>query len=141
LQAAVVDDLYTLLSAYEMKVPTADSVKLDDLHEAVSAYQDGLSAAESFIEERKNGMMTDLEQQIGLLSEEALTLLGTLHGARFVDPEGDAAEIVGDLEASRGALGAARAKAETFQAYQKLFLMTVDDFGNLKETEKECNGR
>ena len=35
-QAALVDDMYDMLAAYEQKVPMGDQVKHDDLREAAS---------------------------------------------------------------------------------------------------------
>ncbi|KAK3267509.1 hypothetical protein CYMTET_23939 [Cymbomonas tetramitiformis] len=140
-EAQVVDEMYELLTSYEMKVPTSDQVKLDDLHEAVDMYKELLDEADVFIEERKQGMMATLDKNITNLNEELLAVLGNLHSGSFVEPESDPAEVVAELELIRNSIANMRQKSETYQGYQKLFNMTVDDFSNLALTEKECGSR
>ena len=140
-ESSGVDDMYDLLHQFEMKVPTSDQVKLDDLHEAVQGFLDGLVEAEDYIEDRKTSMISTLDQSITTLNEELLALLGELHSGSFVDPESESAEVVSDLRTMTDTIRGLRLKTETYQKYQKMFNMPLDDFGNLSLTEKECSAR
>ncbi|KAL3689708.1 hypothetical protein R1sor_016017 [Riccia sorocarpa] len=141
LDASVVDDMYELLQAYEVKVPTQDQVKLDDLHDVVMTYEDSLEAAYAHMQENKATMMDDLDKKVTALSEELLNILGTLHSGKYLQPESDPVEIVTDLEAINKRLVEIRETAEVYKGYQSLFQMAVDDMGNLTLTEKEFSLR
>ena len=71
--------MYSLLSAYEVKIPTDDQIKLDDLHDAVLKYGDSIEAADSFIEENKSSVMVELDRQVTSINEELINILGLLH--------------------------------------------------------------
>lgn len=120
-EAAVVDDMYDLLGAYEVKIPPNDQVKLDDLHECVILYGDSMEQADLFIEERKPAMKQDLDTKVTALSEELLTILGTLHSGKFLVPESHHVEVVADLEKIKTRISEIRALTETYKSYQKLF--------------------
>ncbi|KAL2622255.1 hypothetical protein R1flu_002460 [Riccia fluitans] len=141
LDASVLDDMYELLHAYEVKIPTQDQVKLDDLHDVVMTYEDSLESAYAHIQENKAAMMDDLDKNVTAISEELLNILGTLHSGKYLQPESDPVEIVTDLEAINERLVEIRQTAEVYRGYQSLFQMAVDDMGNLTLTEKEFSLR
>ena len=140
-KAASVDEMYALLAGVDMKVPTADQVKLDDLHEAIGDFTTALAGAEAFIGARKQGMMATLDKNINATNEEMLAVLGNLHSGIYVDPEADAVEVCADLEELLELLATTKARAEVFADYQRLFNMPPDEFSNLALTEKECKAR
>jgi hypothetical protein len=67
----------------QVKPPTADSVKLDDLRETTAAYTAGLEAADDFIEEQKTYNMTNLDKNIAALNEEMVRLTPNPNQTRF----------------------------------------------------------
>eukprot|EP01018_Ginkgo_biloba_P022956 Gb_30436 [translate_table: standard] len=166
-EVSTVDEMYSLLSAYEVKVPTDDEIKNDDLHDSVQCYGDSIESADLFIEENKNSMMGDLDKQVNTLNEELIEMLGALHSGRFLMPESDPAEIVAELEQINSRILEIQARLEVFRSYQKLFQvrigciqhlqglicfallnvdmqypkMAVDDMSNFAMTEKEYNTR
>jgi dynein heavy chain len=119
--ASVIDDMYSLLAAYEVKIPTNDQVKLDDLHEVVGKYEDSIEAADFFIERHKNAQMADLDKQVNLISEELMTILGTLHSGKFLIPESDPAEVVADLTKINERIQEIVETVDRYKGYQKLF--------------------
>ena len=140
-EAQEVDEMYDLLASVEMKVPTPDQVKHDDLREAVATFTNAIIEAETFIEERKQGMMATLDKNINATNEEMLAVLGNLHSGMYVDPEAKAVAVCEDLEELLELLATTKERAEAFADYQRLFGMQPDDFSNLSLTEKECNAR
>eukprot|EP00898_Chlorokybus_atmophyticus_P003847 jgi/Chlat1/4463/Chrsp29S04567 len=141
MESAVVDDMYDLLTSFEVKAPTADQVKLDDLHDAVAAYQAAVVNAEEYITDRKGGMMNTLDKQITAINEELLSLLGSLHSGPYVEPDSLPSATAAELHAVQEGLGALGSRAGECQRYQRLFGMPVDDFANLALTQKECTAR
>ncbi|CAM6082178.1 unnamed protein product [Calypogeia fissa] len=133
--------MYELLHAYEVKIPTQDQVKLDDLHDVVMKYEDSLEAAYSHIQEFREPMMEDLDHKVTAISEELLNILGTLHSGKFLMPESDPGDVVVDLTAINSRLTEFREKTELYKGYQRLFQMAVDDMGSLSLTEKEFSMR
>jgi dynein heavy chain len=119
--ASVIDDMYSLLAAYEVKIPTNDQVKLDDLHEVVGKYEDSIEAADFFIERHKNAQMADLDKQVNLISEELMTILGTLHSGKFLIPESDPTEVVADLTKINERIQEIVETVDRYKGYQKLF--------------------
>jgi dynein heavy chain len=143
-EATLVDELYDLLNIYfgaDAKLPTADQVKIDDLHEAVASYTQGMSDADDFIEDRKQSNIATLEKNIATMNDELLAVLGTLHGGSFMEPDSDPFEVVTELEKMQTDVATMRQRSEQYQEYQKLFNMPMDDFGNLALVEKECANR
>ncbi|KAI5062354.1 hypothetical protein GOP47_0022893 [Adiantum capillus-veneris] len=140
-EASVVDEMYSLLSAYEVKIPTDDQIKLDDLHEAVQKYGDSIEAADFYIEEKKGSMKADLDRQVNTINEELINILGILHSGKYLMPESDPKEIVAELLLISDRISEIRARLETCRGYQKLFQMAIDDLSNLMMTEKEYNMR
>eukprot|EP00242_Pyramimonas_sp_CCMP2087_P005349 CAMPEP_0198205188 /NCGR_PEP_ID=MMETSP1445-20131203/8681_1 /TAXON_ID=36898 /ORGANISM="Pyramimonas sp., Strain CCMP2087" /LENGTH=1441 /DNA_ID=CAMNT_0043877371 /DNA_START=94 /DNA_END=4415 /DNA_ORIENTATION=+ len=143
-EATLVDELYDLLNIYfgaDAKLPTADQVKIDDLHEAVASYTQGISDADDFIKDRKQSNAATLEKNIATMNDELLAVLGTLHGGSFMEPDSDPFEVVTELEKIQTDVATMRQRSEQYQEYQKLFNMPMDDFGNLALVEKECANR
>ncbi|KAJ7552701.1 hypothetical protein O6H91_06G065600 [Diphasiastrum complanatum] len=140
-EAALVDEMYSLLAAYQVKVPTDDQIKYDDLHEAVRDYGEAIVTANFFIEENKSAMMMNLDMKINTLNEELLSLLGVLHSEKFLMPESDSGDIVAELELIYARILEIRDKLDVYRGYQKLFQMALDDMSNLAMTEKEYHLR
>ena len=139
--ATTVDEMYELLKVYEVKVPTKDQVVTDDLTDAVAVYATNMESANSYIEERKQSMMTALDQNITATNDELLAILGNLHSGVVVEPDNDPAKMVGELETIQASIDDLAEKVQQFQSYQKTFHMPVDDFSNLHMTDKECKAR
>ena len=58
----VVQEMYDMLTTYEMKVPAGDQIKLDDLNESVTALSDSMARAEDYIDSRKAEMMSSMKK-------------------------------------------------------------------------------
>jgi dynein heavy chain len=120
-EAMVVDEMYSLLSAYEVKIPTDDQIKLDDLHDAVLNYGDSIEAADTFIEENKSSIMVELDRQVTSINEELINMLGLLHSGKYLIPESDPEEIVTDLLSINERITQIRTRLESYARYQRLF--------------------
>ena len=129
--ATVVDEMYDLLKAYDVKVPTKDQVVTDDLAEAVAAYSGNMENAHTYVEGRKQSMMTALDQNITDTNDALLAILGNLHSGVVVEPTNDPGKMVGELANIQAQIDELAEKTAQFQSYQKTFNMTVDDFSNL----------
>ena len=113
-EASVVDEMYSLLSAYEVKIPTDEQIKLDDLHDAVLKYGDSIEAADSFIEENKSSVMLELDRQVTSINEELINILGLLHSGKYLI-------LVSDLLSRNERITEIRTRLESFARYQRLF--------------------
>ena len=119
--ASTIDDMYSLLAAYEVKIPTNDQVKLDDLHELVVKYEDSIEGADIFIEKSKFEQMAELEKQCTLISEELMVILGVLHSNKYLNPESDPVEVVADLTRINDHIQEIVETVNRYKGYQKLF--------------------
>eukprot|EP01018_Ginkgo_biloba_P023461 Gb_06279 [translate_table: standard] len=102
-KVSTVDEMYSLLPASEVKVPTDDKIKNDDLHDSVQCYGDSIESIDLFVKENKNSMMGELDKQVNTLNEELIEILGALHSRRLLTPESNPREIVGELEQKKKA--------------------------------------
>lgn len=119
--ASVIDDMYSLLAAYEVKIPTNDQVKLDDLHEIVMKYEDSIEGADIHIDKHRAAEKEDLENQVTLISEELMTILGVLVTGKYLDPVSDPAEIVADLTTINERIQEIVEIVDRYKGYQRLF--------------------
>jgi hypothetical protein len=65
--------------------------------------------------------MADLDKQVNLISEELMTILGTLHSGKFLIPESDPAEVVADLTKINERIQEIVETVDRYKGYQKLF--------------------
>jgi len=137
-----VDEMYDILSFYSVKVPTQDEVKLDSLTESVQTYFEGMEAAKEYIEERQQNMISTLIKGLATLNDDLMQTQVNLHTApSFVEPDMDPPTVVEELESVQESIAKMRTQGETFQRYQQLFKLPVEDLSNLVMTEKVCRER
>ena len=140
-ESLVVDEMYDMLTSYEMKIPMKDQVGLDDLHEAVSAFTSSLEDGTDFIDDKKAGMVTTLDKDIVEMNEALLSLLAELHSGIYVVPESNPKQVLRELAKVCSTLDGLSAKSVTYRKYQSLFGLQQDDFSNLSLTQKEYDTR
>ena len=140
-EAQVVDEMYDMLSTYEMKVPMKDQVGLDDLHEAVNDFTIALVESTDYIDDRKANMVSTLDKNIVEVNESLLSLLAELHSGVYIQPESDAKKVLDQVAVITSKIKALTSQTQTCRKYQALFELQQDDFSNLSLTQKELDGR
>ncbi|KAG1661620.1 hypothetical protein FOA52_002850, partial [Chlamydomonas sp. UWO 241] len=139
--AAVVDDMYDMLAAYEQKVPTSDQVKHDDLREAASRFTDELSNGKIFLADFKSTQQETLKANATALNEELASITASLLEGDYIDPDAEPETVVEDLEQVLAHVRELGGTAEQYKEYQKLFELDIDDFGAHSLCEKEVSTR
>lgn len=123
-EASIIDDMYELLAAYEVKIPTNDSVKLDDLHEIVNTFEDSIEGADLHIQEQKLDKMEDLNTEISKISDELMTILGVLHTDLYLSPASAPTTVVESLTEINERILSIVELVACYQGYQRLFKVT-----------------
>jgi dynein heavy chain len=147
LKARAVTEMYDLLEEYfpNIKIPTADEVKRDDLEEAKKAYGEVLEQAQAAVDDKKPKWMDTLDKSISTLSEDLLSILASLHSGDYMDPEMDPKLVLEKLDAVREELDTISEKAETYAEWQRVFkigdgeqsLTTLKDTNTQYEMKRE----
>ena len=138
---AVVEEMYDMLTHYEMKIPPGDQIKLDDLSEAVSGLADSMQHAADFVETRKAEMMSALSRGIAELDDALLAIMAQLNSGVFVDRAADPDAVLVELAKLQKQVTGHQEKVDMFRKYQALFKMPVDKFANLDQAVKEHEGK
>jgi len=121
MDASIVDDMYELLAAYEVKIPTNDSIKLDDLHDSINTFEDAIEGADVHITTFRLEKMEDLEAQVLLISNELMTILTTLHTDLYLLATSDPKEVVESLTIINDRIQEIVEIVSRYQGYQRLF--------------------
>ena len=116
--------MYDLLESYDMKIPSHDSVKKDDLKETREAFSSKVQEAEQQVEQRMPSMSSSLDKSIANLNEELMSILASLHTGDYVDPAGDPKGVLEQLTGVEKALTALGDKAEMFKQMQVRMLIS-----------------
>lgn len=121
IDASVIDDMYELLEAYEVKIPTNDSVKLDDLHDIINTFEDSIEGADLHITNLRMDKMEDLDNAVSKISDELMTILGALHTDLYQNPKSDPIEVVENLTTINDRIQEIVELVTRYQGYQRLF--------------------
>ncbi|KAL4425882.1 hypothetical protein ABPG75_009898 [Micractinium tetrahymenae] len=116
--AEAVDAAFELVLTYACKLPTADAVKRDDLHEACAALPAELADATTWAAEQRGTHAVAVEQQAAALAEEAIMLESEVQVGQFVDPGVPLAEVLADVELLAARVAQMTAQAEELGAVQ-----------------------
>eukprot|EP00736_Rhodelphis_marinus_P004047 Rmarinus@m.11564 len=136
-----VDEMYDLLQAYDVKVPSADQVKVDDLHSIQETFQASLQAAVNQIDTQMASMTITLDKNIDNVNEDLLSTLASLHTGDYFDPDADPKVVLSKLEGVRDQVEQMEEKAEQYTRYQKLFGLTPSEYANLTDAKNAYDQR
>jgi dynein heavy chain len=134
---ATVEDMFGMLVEYEMKIPAADQVRLDDLNEARNGFLEAMRSAGEYVESKKAEMMKALKTGVADVEEALFREQTSLNTGMYMDRESDPAEVVQALAVVRATLDAHGAKCDLYKRYQKLFNTAVGAFSSLDLAVKE----
>ena len=134
---ATVEDMFGMLVEYEMKIPAADQVRLDDLNEARNGFLEAMRSAGEYVESKKAEMMKALKTGVADVEEALFREQTSLNTGMYMDRESDPAEVVQALAVVRATLDAHGAKCDLYKRYQKLFGTAVGAFSSLDLAVKE----
>eukprot|EP00741_Cyanophora_paradoxa_P024436 tig00022075_g23593.t1 len=140
-RAQTVNDMYDLLSKYEVKVPSQDQVKRDSMHEQDDAFKDALEQAQQQVDSKMPSMAMALDKGIEALNNDLLATLAQLHSGDYVDGNADAEIVLEKLAQLKDSIDQMAEKGNTFQNYQKLFNLSAYEFGNLHTTLQQFDAR
>ena len=136
-----VDHLYSLLQQYEVKIPTADEIQWDELHEGHEQFKAAHESADLMVQGKLPSMTSNLEKNITTLNEQLLATLSELHNGDFVDKTADPQTVLSKLDAMNKELDGMKERIETYTEYQNLFKLPVTDYTNLKDAEAQYQSR
>ena len=99
-----------MLVEYEMKIPAADQVRLDDLNDARGLFLESMALGVDFVDAKKPEMMKALKVGISDVEEVLFREQTALNTGQYMDRESDPAEVVVALAVVRGNLDQHAAK-------------------------------
>jgi dynein heavy chain len=134
LRGAQVNEMYDLLDKYEVKIPSQDAVKKDDLKEAREAFSAKVEEANGAVEQRMPAMTASLDKSITKLNEDLMVQFTTLHTGEFVDPVCDPKVVLERLEEVRASLEAMSEQADGYKNMQETFHLAPHEFTQLRDT-------
>eukprot|EP00965_Chrysotila_dentata_P134111 4435224-Pleurochrysis_carterae.AAC.1 len=133
-RAAQVNEMYELLENYEVKIPSQDAVKKDNLKETREAFAAKVLEAEGQLEQRMPSMAGTLEKSISNLNEDLMSILTSLHTGDYVNPECDPKTVLDKLHGVSETLSTLGEKAEMYKQMQETFHMQAYEFTQLRDT-------
>jgi dynein axonemal heavy chain len=134
-QRAVVEMMWKLLGKYNIKIPAADSVLLDDARTAAKKFADSIETSEHSIMEKSSSMQQGVYQNIARLTKDFETQQGVLCRDTIVSDMVEPAVALEALSKCADVLNDLRKQAVTLQGYQVLFNMQPYPFQELLDTE------
>ena len=132
-RTARVEDMYRLLTSYDVKVSTDAQVQLDELRRVQGCYAEETTTAEAQKHEKLSGMSAALEGQCARLRAKSEQLDQRLRRGVVEDPNEDPETVGEELAACEKALDAAEEKAATLNKYQTLMGLDQTEFGGVRQ--------
>jgi dynein heavy chain len=137
LQASTtVDEMYKLLSSFDVKIPSQEQVKLDDLHTIHGQFSEAIDTAESDVSAKIAQMAQALNQEIAKLDQELMEIMTDLASAECTNPKAESTAVLEMLDDVRSQIERIQEKADQYTHYQKLFNMTPHEYTNLTSTRE-----
>lgn len=133
-RAVKVNEMYDLLEQHEMKIPSNDAVKKDDLKEAREALTLKAEEAQAMVEGKMGTMTNTLEKSIANLNEDLMSILASLHDGDYIDPACDPKLVLDKLQTVNEQLVSLGEKAEGYKQMQSTFHMQSREFTQLRDT-------
>ena len=136
-----VDQMYALLTTFEVQIPPEDSVLHEDLHDKQQKYREEVIVAEAFKQSKLSEMTAGVETNIVKLEDQIVGVLARLddndftENARFVE----AHKLVEELDAMKAKLESFDQVAKTYLGYQNLFGSAQHDFSTLLAGRQRCD--
>ena len=102
----IVEQMYQMLSHYDVKIPDTDLVQVDELRSIQAKYAEELEACQAFRDERLAEMTLQLEANVGKFAEQVAHITADLDAGLFIDVANfDMPEtVLQELEAVRAKL-------------------------------------
>jgi dynein heavy chain len=128
----MVENMYQLLSAYDVEVPSEDSVQLDDLRGYQHSYQENVEAAQSFKSERMPEMTAQLDMKIAGLNERLVAITAELQAGEYVNDAhfDDPTPVLDELQHVKQQLDVIDQHCKQYSSQQQLFGITVYNYKN-----------
>eukprot|EP00960_Hanusia_phi_P047196 758288-Hanusia_phi.AAC.1 len=126
-----VDEMYKVLVQFDVKIPSAQMVLLDDLHGINSQFQMHLDGAETEVSGKISQMSSTLKSQINKLDDQLMNIMASLGSGIVLDPEADCKDVLEFLAEQKVVIDDIKLDAETYSHYQKLFGLPQHEYGNL----------
>jgi len=134
MRASQVNEMYDLLDKYEVRIPSQDQVKKDDLKEARERFASVTGEADGAVEQRMPAMTVSLDRSISKLNEDLMATFTTLHTGEFVDPVCDPKVVLERLSEVRTQLEAMSEQADGYKQMQETFHIPPHEFTQLRDT-------
>ena len=133
----MVEEMFNMLINYEMKIPASDSVKRDDLNDAVQKFHVAMEEAIVFVDKHKKNFAKEMNNAILELDENMFAVQSTLNTGVFIERDSDAQLVVDELQKCKTLIDGYKVRVATMQKYQGLFETPVGTFSNLEFATKE----
>ena len=134
--STTVDEMYKLLATFEVKIQSAEQVRIEDLHQIHGQFQQAIDAAESDVSGRIGQMSQALNQEVSKLDAELIDIMTDLASAECTNPKARCEDVLASLDEVRSQIERIQERADTFTGYQRLFNMTPHEYTNLTSTRE-----
>ncbi|GAX74205.1 hypothetical protein CEUSTIGMA_g1654.t1 [Chlamydomonas eustigma] len=129
--------MYDMLQEYGGKIPPSDVVSLDDLKEAVGAYNRSITDAQAYVDERKAGMSTNLATSVKETLDTLQEVIAELRSGKFDNGNADTDSIIVLLGQATSKYETVAERATRFKGYEELFGQPASNFGDVDQALRE----
>jgi hypothetical protein len=116
-----VDEMYRMLQQLQIRIPTAEQVKWEDLHRLHDLFVESMRVAEIEVESRMHANAAQLEKNLMALDEECHVLVEHLSSGPLVQAGTEPSEAQQLLTTIEEALSGVHQKAEQYTSWCRLF--------------------
>eukprot|EP00762_Andalucia_godoyi_P000667 ANDGO_05392.mRNA.1 hypothetical protein GUITHDRAFT_84409 len=139
--AGDVDKMYELLALFDVKIPTEDQVKHDDLQTVQHDFQTALQGAQDHQQQSMSAMAVTMDKTIEAINEELLSMVSQLRSGDYVDPMADPVHVLERLSTVKATVDALKEKTLQLTSYQKLFNLATTSWENLSAVDKQYTSK
>lgn len=135
--AALADEMYSMLTTYQARIPEQDKMALDDLRDLLSQFNKESQESKLYLEETKDEMAEELDKDVAATLAEAQQLTEEIRQGGFDSVAADVGATVAHVEALHARFTVINERSQRYAKYQMLMGMESTDFSAIASTGRE----
>jgi dynein heavy chain len=135
------EKMFELLHLSDVKIPTEDQVRVDDLQAVVKEYLEASEMAQAHKDSSMQSMAVSLERSISQINDDLLSMMTQLRSGDFVTVDADPKVVLEKLSVVKETINNLEEKANQFTSYEELFGLGQSTWDNLNDVTKQYEER
>ena len=129
--SSTVDEMYKLLSSFDVKIPSSEQVKIEDLHMIQGQFTEASDAAQLDVSTKMGQMTQSLNSEISKIDQELMVIMADLVSNDSTNPNAVCTHVLEMLSDIKTQIDRISGRASSYARYQRLFNMTPHEYTNL----------